>query len=160
MFCNQCGTEMQPGSNHCPRCGQTMAWPTASLAQSRLQKHLQILGTLWMIVGVLWLLPSMLFMTLGSVAHFVIPGTEEIGRIIGPFLLFVLGGSLLLVGAGGILVGWGLTRRQPWARITAIVIGAVALFHPPFGTALGIYTLWVLLADEGGLEYRRLASAA
>jgi hypothetical protein len=64
------------------------------------------------------------------------------------------------VGAGGILVGWGLMRRQPWARIVAIVLGVISLFHPPIGTALGIYTLWVLLADEGGLEYRRIASVA
>jgi hypothetical protein len=33
----------------------------------------------------------------------------------------------------------------------------LALFHPPFGTALGIYTLWVLLSDENGSEYNYLA---
>jgi hypothetical protein len=160
MFCNQCGTQIQPAFNHCPKCGQAVSWPTGTLANARLHKHLQILGTLWIIVGILWLLPSMVFMTLGSVAHFVIPGTDELGRLLGPFFLFVLGCSLLVVGVGGIFVGWGLMRRQPWARMVAIVIGILALFHPPFGTALGIYTLWVLLADEGGLEYRRIATTA
>jgi hypothetical protein len=160
MFCNRCGTEIQPAFNHCPKCGQTVSWPTANLAQNRLEKHLRTLGTLWIIVGVLWLLPSVVLMTLSGMLHLVIPGTEEVGRILGPFLMFVLGGSLLIVGAGGILVGWGLMHRQHWARIVAIVLGVISLFHPPFGTALGIYTLWVLLADEGGLEYSRMASVA
>jgi hypothetical protein len=44
--------------------------------------------------------------------------------------------------------------------MAAIVVGIVALLHPPFGTALGIYTLWVLLTDQGGVEYDRLAHAA
>jgi hypothetical protein len=35
----------------------------------------------------------------------------------------------------------------------------LALFHPPLGTALGVYSLWVLLADEGGNEYGYLAGA-
>jgi hypothetical protein len=40
------------------------------------------------------------------------------------------------------------------------VLAILALFHPPFGTALGIYTLWVLLSDEGGAEYRRMTAAS
>jgi hypothetical protein len=75
-------------------------------------------------------------------------------------VLSVIGGSLFIVAACGILLGWGLLRLQPWARMAAIVVGIVALLHPPFGTALGIYTLWVLLTDQGGVEYDRLAHAA
>jgi hypothetical protein len=30
----------------------------------------------------------------------------------------------------------------------------------PFGTALGIYTLWVLLPGDSEQEYRRLSRAA
>ena len=48
-------------------------------------------------------------------------------------------------------------QRAPWARTTAIILGVLALFHPPLGTALGVYTLWVLVADEHGDEYRYLA---
>ena len=65
-----------------------------------------------------------------------------------------------MVGAGGICVGWGLMQRQPWARIAALILGILALFHPPFGTALGIYTLWVLLSNDAGTEYEHMARAA
>jgi hypothetical protein len=74
--------------------------------------------------------------------------------------LYLVGSTFLILAAGGICVGWGLMQHQSWARIAAIILGILALFHPPLGTALGIYTLWVLLAQESGSEYERLARAA
>jgi hypothetical protein len=160
MFCNQCGNDIQAGYGVCPKCGQAIAWPVTPVPQTRLQRHLRTLAILWVVVGCLWLVPSLIMMALGSVAHLVIPGTEALARNLGPLVLFIIGGSLLIVGAGGIMVGWGLMRHQSWARMTAIVVGVLALFHPPFGTALGIYTLWVLLPDGGGTEYQQLASVS
>jgi hypothetical protein len=62
--------------------------------------------------------------------------------------------------AVGVCVGLGLMYRASWARTAAIILGILALFHPPFGTALGVYSLWVLLADESGDEYQCLARAS
>jgi hypothetical protein len=59
--------------------------------------------------------------------------------------------------AVGFLTGWGLLHREPWARMLTIVLAFLALFHVPFGTALGIYTLWVLLPAESDAEYREQA---
>jgi hypothetical protein len=39
-------------------------------------------------------------------------------------------------------------------------VGFVALLNVPIGTALGIYTLWVLLPRESDDEYQALAEAA
>jgi hypothetical protein len=36
----------------------------------------------------------------------------------------------------------------------ALVLGFVNLIHIPFGTALGIYTLWVLLPAQSEREFR------
>jgi hypothetical protein len=157
MFCNYCGAEVQAGYNYCPKCSRALAPPTAQLAASRLQRHLRTLGILWVVVGVLSLIPSFVMMTLGSMVHFIVPGPEIFVRNLGPFFMFMLGGAFLIMGVGGIILGWGLMHHEPWARMLAIVLGVIALFRPPLGTALGIYTLWVLLADEGGLEYQRLA---
>jgi hypothetical protein len=38
-----------------------------------------------------------------------------------------------------------------------IVVGFLALLRMPFGTALGIYTLWVLLPESSGREYEVLS---
>ena len=163
MFCNQCGTQLQPEFNVCPKCGKALNAPTTAVVQSsrdRLNRHLRTLGILWVVLGALFLLPSLFFMGIGGVAHSVIPFDAGFAREFGPFVLFMLGGTLLILGAGGVLVGWGLMKHQPWARIAAIVLGVLALFHPPFGTALGIYTLWVLLSGDAGTEYDRMANAA
>jgi hypothetical protein len=42
----------------------------------------------------------------------------------------------------------------------AIVMGCLNLIHIPFGTALGIYTLWVLLPAQSEREYRNVSQAA
>jgi hypothetical protein len=74
-----------------------------------------------------------------------------------PPIMFGLGGSFLILAVAGICVGWGLMRYEPWARIVAIIVGILALFHPPFGTALGIYTLWVLLSNDAATLYDQAA---
>ena len=48
-------------------------------------------------------------------------------------------------------------QTPPWARVLGLVLGFLALLRPPFGTALGIYTLWGLLPDHSGQEYERLS---
>jgi len=158
MFCNGCGSELQPGNNVCPKCGKVIGDPVSAVTRSRLENHLSTLGTLWIVVGVLFLLPALGLFFASSVAHFVIQDSV-VARTLGPLLLTIVGGTILLIAVGGILVGLGLKDRKPWARVVAIVLGVVALFHPPFGTALGIYTLWVLMSDEGGIEYQRLSAA-
>lgn len=163
MFCNQCGTELKPDYNLCPKCGQPVgraAVPAiAAPHPSNLQQHLRILGTLWIIAGALFLIPSVFMMGIGGMAHMFIPGEVAIARVLGPLVLYMIGASLLVLGAGGVAVGWGLMQHRTWARVAALVLGVLALFHPPIGTALGIYTLWVLLSGNAGPEYDRLARA-
>jgi len=48
----------------------------------------------------------------------------------------------------GLLVGWGLLKFRSWARILGIILSVLSLPGIPFGTALGIYGLWVLLNKE------------
>ena len=160
MFCNQCGAQLPPGLNACPQCGKAVVWAPAGSRQSRLERHLRTLGILWISAGVLFLVPSVALMAVGSLVHIALPGPEALARTLGPMVLYLVGSTFLLLAAGGICVGWGLIEHQSWARIAAIILGILALFHPPLGTALGIYTLWVLLAHESGSEYERLARAA
>ena len=102
------------------------------------------------------MIPAALLLLFGGSVHFVLHNAEPMSELF-PVLLYLVGGTLALLGLGGIGVGLGLKQRRPWARIVAIILGILALFHPPFGTALGVYTLWVLLTDDGGQEYRYLA---
>jgi hypothetical protein len=64
---------------------------------------------------------------------------------------------LAMFGVLHLVLAWGLLERESWARMLGLVLGFLALLRFPLGTALGIYTLWVLLPEESGREYDRLA---
>lgn len=42
----------------------------------------------------------------------------------------------------------GLRSHKAWARSLALILAAFNLLLLPLGTALGLYTLWVLLHEE------------
>ena len=157
MFCDRCGTQLPETAAFCPSCGKAMRVTPMMPVRSRLAGHLRLLGILWLAISIFRLLPGLF---LFSIFHHIIPQlgggvpffVHELLRGIGALLL---GGAIL-----GIIAGWGLLERQPWARMLAIVLGFVSLLEMPFGTALGIYTLWVLLPAESEQEYRRIADAA
>ena len=68
---------------------------------------------------------------------------------------------LLAKAAFGFIAGWGLLQREHWARIVVLVLAFVTMFtNIPFGTALGIYTMWVLLPTESEEEYEALVARA
>jgi hypothetical protein len=52
-------------------------------------------------------------------------------------------------GAAHVVVGVPLRRHRPWARLMALSLGAVDLLLLPYGTALGVYAIWVLLHEDG-----------
>jgi len=70
-----------------------------------------------------------------------------------PFIAFVT----VVAAALALLVGWSLLPRRPWGRTLAIIVAILSLLKFPFGTALGIYTLWVLAPAASGAEYDAIA---
>jgi len=73
--------------------------------------------------------------------------------------LGIIGWLILVKAAVGLIAGWGLLQREEWARVFALVVGFLALLNVPIGTALGIYTLWVLLPSQSEQEYKVLTRA-
>jgi hypothetical protein len=57
-------------------------------------------------------------------------------------------GLLAVLSLPGIIGGWALVTGRAWGRILLLVLGVLDLFCIPFGTLLGIYTLWALLSDS------------
>ena len=55
---------------------------------------------------------------------------------------------VLLLSVPSIIAGIGLLGFSPGARILTIVVSALHLFNIPFGTALGIYGLWVVCSPK------------
>jgi hypothetical protein len=59
-----------------------------------------------------------------------------------------LGLFFLILSIPGIIGGIGLLKKKNWARILILIISAIDLFNIPIGTALAIYSIWVLVQDE------------
>jgi hypothetical protein len=53
-----------------------------------------------------------------------------------------------LLSLPSLIAGWGLLKPRRWARILGIIVAALSLMHFPWGTAFGIYALWVLLSKQ------------
>jgi hypothetical protein len=155
MFCDRCGTTLDDSFGFCPRCGKSLASVPLMPVQSRLAGHIRLLGILWLALSAFSLVPGVALLTFfGHHAPFFMapPFLGGLMRLFG--FAFIAGGLL------GLIAGWGLLDRQPWARTLAIVLGILRLLDMPFGTALGIYTLWVLLPASSEREYHRMAKVA
>ena len=155
MFCDRCGANLQGSANFCPHCGRQFGAAPPVPVGNRVSGHLRNLAILWLAYSALRLLPGLVLNSFsdrgfpfGDVAPYFI---HEIVR--------TFGGIFLVTGVVGVIAGWGLYERRSWARILAIVLGFINLVHPPFGTAIGIYTLWVLLPAASEVEYQRMARA-
>jgi len=108
-----------------------------------MKQHVTIVGVLQIIFSVLGLLLALFLFLVITGAGFI-SGEQEamfITSIVGTFL----GLFLTIISLPGLIGGIFLLKYKEWARILTIIVGIVGLINIPFGTALGIYTLWTLL---------------
>ena len=160
MFCDACGAKLDEGQAFCRACGKQVgaapARPAAAPGLARVAAHLRILAVLWIVSGVLHVIPAV---TLFSLGHVQLPADvpEEVQGMVSP-IMHAIGWFFLLSAAASFVAGWGLLERLPWGRMYTIILGALSLISIPFGTALGIYSLWVLLPQSSEAEYRQLSS--
>jgi hypothetical protein len=166
MFCDGCGSALAGGQAFCSRCGKKvvegvqLAYPR----RGRVQEHVRLLGILWLAMSalnavagvVLFLLANTVFAHLHEMRG--VPPDVPAGFL--RSLFATLGFLILVKAAAGFLAGWGLLQREPWARMLTIVLAFLALFNIPFGAALGVYSLWVLLPAPSEAEYEGMARAA
>jgi hypothetical protein len=74
----------------------------------------------------------------------------------GPALLRFAWVFLVAKAGLALVAAWGLLERTQWGRIVAIVAAFLSLLKFPLGTALGIWTLVVLLGDRNATLYEQL----
>jgi hypothetical protein len=174
MVCQACGTPVADGVHFCSKCGaqvvaaqQVYAQPPMPMYLPRVQRHLQTLGILWCVFGVLRVisgLVGMIFLRAMSTHNFGDDAWMFGGRWHGPLAPMWIGSlwpalavTAVCAAALALIAGYGLLNRRPWGRVLAIIAGVLALIKFPIGTALGIYTLWVLASGASGLEYDAIA---
>jgi hypothetical protein len=184
MVCQSCGNPVTEEIRFCPRCGAQI---TDSLSAAppvpptgpptgaplyippapRVQKNLQLLGILWCIFGAYRAVAGFIGIFAVRImserqynrygwtwhANFHHPfGPPWVGALI-PFIAI----TAAIMAALAFLVGFGLLSRQSWGRVLGIVVAILSLLKFPIGTALGIYTLWVLAPMQSRVEYDAIA---
>jgi zinc-ribbon domain len=173
MFCDRCGQQLNDDARFCTTCGKELApsliVPSVGPAiDGRVGRHIKILASLWLVYAILRFLEMAWIFLIGRsfLPSFIegivsdagpLPGHFPLGRLISGGLMFAgfWAGVFAVI---ELVAAWGLFEHRPWARIFSLVLGFLVLLRFPFGTALGIYTLWVLLPGPAAQEYERLAS--
>jgi hypothetical protein len=164
MFCDGCGAPVQPGQLFCSKCGKQIIGtvPSGQSTRGRVQKHSHLLGILWLALSALNAVGGLVLLLLGNtlLPHIRAMGAPPEAPVSFLVALFDTLGVLVLAKAViGFFAGWGLLQRDPWARVLVLVLAFIALINVPFGTALGVYTLWVLLPGSSQQEYDALVAA-
>ena len=118
-----------------------------------MQTHVKVLGVLFIVLSGLGLLVSLtMILAFGAAAGIVGANANAHDAAIALPIIGLAGTALvtflLVLSLPGLVVGIGLLKFKSWARIAGIVLSALHLIHIPFGTALGVYGLWVLLNKE------------
>ena len=154
MFCDGCGAAVQAGQAFCSKCGKQIIGPVAvaRMVPNRVQQHVHLLAILWFALSALSALGGLLLVVVGSTLfphlHEMrgVPPDVPVGFL--SVLCSTLGILVLAKAAFGFIVGRGLLQYEAWARTGALVLAFISLINLPFGTAIGVYTMWVLLPSQ------------
>lgn len=113
-----------------------------------MNSHVRIVAILHIVFGALSLLTAVIvFISIGVAGAITITqGEHEAAGILG-IIALALTCLLTVLSLPGLIGGWALLTNRSWGRPLVIVLGFINLLSIPFGTALGIYTLWALLKE-------------
>ena len=129
-----------------PTAGVAGKTDTSAPVKNRMEKHITLVAVINLVFGTLGVLAGLICLVAIAGGGLISrdPTAMRITAIVGP----AIAGFLFLTSVPGIIGGIGLLKRRGWARILVLIISIVRLFNIPIGTAIGIYTIWVLLKDE------------
>ncbi len=163
MYCNSCGSPISGEETVCARCGTNIIGARAAVAaRTRVAGHVQLVAVFWYVIGVFFLIPTVVMVALSGGIRAILQASgasnEPEAQILAPGLFVILALVFGVHAVASFVTGWGLQKLRPWGRTLALVMAFWNLLSPPFGTALGIYTLVVLMPFEAGEEYRRMSA--
>ena len=144
---------MQTGVN----TGAAAVWPGGGSVQSQndfgsasqvnpMEKHITIVAVLNIVFGIIGMIVGIITLAAISGGGLISrdPTAMRITGIVGP----AVGFFFFLTSVPEVIGGIGLLKRRGWAKILVMILAIFGLMEIPIGTAISIYTLWVLLNDK------------
>ncbi len=114
--------------------------------------HVKVLGSLQIALGAMGLFGALILVFMfGGVTSVVGASGDPDAQIALP-IIGITGMALVTcvaaVSIPSVIIGVGLVRLRPWARVAGMVISILSLMMIPLGTIVGVYGLWVLFSKE------------
>ena len=111
-----------------------------------MEKHVNVVAALHIGLSIFGIVIALIIgVVLGLVGGFIeIPVANKILMVIATIVIWVV----ILFSIPGIIAGIGLFKRKEWARVLTLILSVINLMNIPVGTALGAYSIWVLVQDE------------
>ena len=132
--------------NRCSQCGARLSADVDIMQANQMEKHVTLVAIINIVFGVMGVLVG-LFLLVVIICGGLISGDSEVMTITG-IVGTTICGFFLLLSIPELIGGIGLLKRRGWARILVLIIGILDLVNLPIGTAIGIYTIWVLLNEK------------
>jgi len=114
--------------------------------------HVKIIAVLFVVAGVFMLVGALFSSLFAGVLASVVGASGEEGSGVAAALVSLGGAAvmiaLVLFSIPSFICGWGLLRLRRWARVLAIILGAIALLKFPVGTLFGVYVLVVMFRKD------------
>jgi hypothetical protein len=121
-----------------------------------MEKHVNLIGILWIVSGALGVLVALLIWGLLFGLSFL-PELEPDAPVIMRWIGFGFGIFIGLLAVPKILAGIGMLKRAEWGRVLTLIVSFLSLLEVPLGTALAVYSLVILMRDETIKLFRRPA---
>ena len=117
-----------------------------------METHVKVLGALQIAMGVFALLSALVIVVAFGVAADAVSVSGDPNTTIALPLIGITGLALVTflvtLSLPAIIIGIGLFRLRPWARVAGIVLSIIGMTMIPFGTIVGAYGLWVLFSKD------------
>lgn len=113
--------------------------------------HVDFLGVLFIVWGLLTTIIGLSTLALGVGAAALIASSDRPASFAASFTAAAftsLAIIAILWGIAHVAVGLPLRKHRHWSRLGAMVLGSIDLILLPYGTALGVYALWVLIRQD------------
>ncbi len=115
-----------------------------------MRKHETILASLFLAFGLLHVIGILVLLVIfgfGSAVLFAVgahdPSVPEVVKLLPAGLGLFISILVAITGVPNLIAAYGLFKSKPWRMTAALIVGIFNLLHFPFGTAVGIYAIWI-----------------
>lgn len=110
------------------------------MKENTYRTHQKILGAIIIAYSVMNIFGAI---TILAAFSFIFTFIDEPDLI--PFIAFMgkfISISMLLVAVPAVIGGFGMLKEKDWAKNITLIVGIIYLICIPFGTVIGIYSIW------------------